>query len=56
MDLLNMTNRAKIHEVYRKVLKMVEIFNFQATILKFFVKVGNKCKYSVHNASNNMPA
>ena len=34
MDLLKMTNRAKIHEFCKKV-KIEEIFIFQATVLKF---------------------
>ena len=59
MDLLNMTNRAQIHEFYKKV-KQRNFFTFCATVLKFgdllegWILVKNaKCQ---QNISKIMPA
>ena len=57
MDLLNMTNRAQIHEFYKKVEK---IFIFQATVSKFGDLLGGwklaKNAKLLHNTSKIITA
>ena len=55
MDLFNMTNRAQIHEIYKKV-KIEEIFFiFQTTVLKFGDLLWNGSDQQIQNFSTISP-
>ena len=56
MDLLNLPNRTQIYEFYKN-LKILEIFTFLGTVLKFgdlllILDIGNICKISAQYLQN----